>query len=548
MTGPDLKSSGKLLLWALFAVLVTARGGMALEVVTLITPSSVPVGTAAVLQIKISGAETAEPAGTPRVDGLDIAYSGIRRSFEFVNGKTWSGIVLNFTVVPSRPGTFTIPSFEIRVDGNSVATGSVRLSTAGTPIKPGGRRGGVVPVTDLSSQAVFIGQPVIIRYFIVHQGLEMGRKPVFEKMPLGRDFIVKQVDEKIQDAVVKVPDGERVKTHVATFAALPAREGVFQLGGGAAVVELTDESSFFSFPRRLSVSFETRRLHVKALPGAGRPAGFRGDTGVYSIQAGHVEGPVKVFGEKVITVSVRGKGNLLSLSEPVAAGPDGLKVLVKKTGETVKAGPDSLEGEVTYSFSLIPEKPGRVLLKEIGLDYFNPYTGRYEHARAGPLVFEASDEEKVKEKDNAGSDGGGKAPAVTAGHGVLLTIFLVIAAACGGIVFWEVRRYRGHMNRGNDPSPQLPAETQASREPDFRRELYIALKREDHDRFLKTAEKAVRRIMEGYTSNARDVVPEALEEVRVRINVIKYAGRRAAPDELDALYEDLLRYLPRREW
>src|SRR4051812_47105422 len=75
-----------------------------------LSSSQTGVGQPVELQIKVSGVRSAGPPAEISVDGLEIQSAGQVQSFEMRNMDVSSSVTFNYTIVPTRTGTFRIPS------------------------------------------------------------------------------------------------------------------------------------------------------------------------------------------------------------------------------------------------------------------------------------------------------------------------------------------------------------------------------------------------------------------------------------------------------
>lgn len=502
-----------------------------------IEPARVRVGEAATLSIRIDDGDTPEPVSVPEVDGLSIEFSGTRRSFQFINGRGRSETALTYRVVPRRAGSFTIPPLTLRRGSETITTGPVRLlayaGSARSP-RPGGMVGGQVLV---SKNAVVTGEPVLLRYYLVHTGSEFTRAPVFEAMPAIKGFLLRQIEERLPDEIVKAGGGELVRSHLATFAAVPLEAGRFLLGGGSVHVTVaeSDPGSFFPFvvPATRRVDFDTVPVSVAPLPAAGRPSGFKGDVGEFALRVVAAEGDPAAFTGHRITVKVAGKGNLVSMSGPELAGVPGLSVMGGEGKLRLEAMNGTIGGEREFVYTVVPERAGSFVLPGPAISFYSPASGRYETARAADIRLEVAPGGKARRGTAAGDDDPGtRAPEFD--PLLVLGIVLMVAGGVGALVLWRRKeRAFGDAAPVAAGEPPVPAPARAG---DPRVDLANAARRRDAAGFLKIAERMITEEMKSAEGGmpTRDV-----EQLRREIGEYRYAGRVISDAEMEGLYRRL---------
>jgi len=521
----------------LISLLCVSPHALAIEIDTRIEPRQVRVGEIAQLSIKVSGAGSAEPANVPRVEGLDISFTGTQRSFEFINGRTWSGATLSFSIVPSKPGSYTIPPVEIRTGTGRANSKPVKLFVlAGAREPQGGGEPRLSAAVSLSKRRIYIGEPVIMRYFLLHSGVQLGDKPVFEKLPSARGLVQRPIDENLPESSVLLKQGEAAKSHLASFVLIPAQGGRLEAGGGSVVVEIVESDSFFSFPRTARISCPLEELFAAALPAAGRPEQFQGDVGAFTITADYSKDPLSIFEEKKITVTVRGRGNFVSLSKPRAQPPEGARLIDGGSRDLSRVAGDSLEGSREFSFSIIPEKQGVLSFEGFSLSFFNPETGRYHTIRTEPVRFEVKDDPKKRREETPDEKGAG-----TLDINLLVTggIVLLIVGGAVFVVLWERRKLAASAKPAGNEKPGDPA-PQPARADGHLRELIGAMRMSEGERFLRVAERMLRE-MDRFpeAGNAPPGAAEAMNRLRERVYAFKYGGGTIKQDDMNEIYEEI---------
>jgi tetratricopeptide (TPR) repeat protein len=116
---------------------------------------------------------------------------------------------------------------------------------------------------------------------------------------------------------------------------------------------------------------------VRPLPEAGKPPSFAGAVGRFQLAAAldressPVNEPVK------LVVTVRGTGNFRGLAAPLLPLPDGLGAFDTQEECDLAPAPDGNRGNCTYTYLVVPHRPGSFTLPAMELSYFAPETARY---------------------------------------------------------------------------------------------------------------------------------------------------------------------------
>src|SRR6266516_985681 len=104
-----------------------------LSVTAVLNSSETVLGQPVQLQIRVTGARSAAVPDEVVADGLEIHRTGTSQHFEMNNFNVTSSVVYDYTVMPLKARTFTIPPQRIRVGGNSLSTPALRLNVAESP-------------------------------------------------------------------------------------------------------------------------------------------------------------------------------------------------------------------------------------------------------------------------------------------------------------------------------------------------------------------------------------------------------------------------------
>lgn len=407
-----LKNSGKKIFIAGASLLVGLQiifsaasfANPPIQAETSIDPSEVAAGESALLTVKISGSDgDIEPAEIPDVPGLSISYIGISTSVKTVNMNVWKGIEIRFSVTPSAPGLYKIPPIRFTGKNGEILSRGVELRAV-KQITGKNDTAAVIPVIEISANSVYLGEPLIVRYFLIVNSYEI-RFEGFEKIPEIKGFIVKKIEEGAEDSEVNQNGVQMLKRHIAAFAVSPISEGPAPIGGGIGIIQYPSNEGFFQTTRRAKITFPSKPVRVKPFPKHGKPAGFSGAVGSFKITADPRQIKIRAGSDARITVTVSGTGNLYSPAKPVFENTAGhFKILTEDNDPETKLVGASFSGEKKFIVTVIPDKPGKIDLGNVSLTFLNPSTGKYETAASGPVLLDVIEGDNLASATDCGSN------------------------------------------------------------------------------------------------------------------------------------------------
>ena len=292
------------------------------------------------------------------------------------NLEPWTAF--NYRVRATSLGSFTVPQFEVKVDGKPVKVPSARLEVVSAP-PPSMSRAEELKL-ELPATNLFVGQPVTARILLpgppagALQGLGQpqlsgegilvdlgGVRQRYEMVPRGGTMVAIFVYETTLTPVL----AGKLSVFAQSFTVGSRFTGPVAIPGGP--------------PQYTLLESEPIELNVRPLPSEGRLPGFTGAIGSLGIGPPKLAATVLRVGDPVkltVTITNRGEGPLARLvappppkaqdwevfagndfapTQPVAQvrpviriGPDGRPVL------TSVPQPGPLQGVVTFNYTLLP--------------------------------------------------------------------------------------------------------------------------------------------------------------------------------------------------
>lgn len=418
MTGNFMKHA----LAFLFLTFLAASSVAAQEVVAGLSSNQAAVGEPVQLVVTVRGARGADVPQTLSVNGLRINLAGRSTQFEMRNFKMSSTLTYTYIIVPQFEGNFTIPSFDVTIEGKTYRTQAMHLSVSGaaqvpqmptvpqsTPTLPGGPP----PATTndngrpyfaelvLSKKSAYVGEivPVELRfYFHSRIGGQVGERPNFG----GEGFTV----QKFSNAVKREQVVNEANYVVFTFqsAITPVKAGTLEIPAaslearlqvpGSAPQGLDDFFNNFPLPqgmftetREITLQTKPQQLEVVALPKENRPEDFSGAVGKFTMDA--AVSPKKATGGEPVTlnVTVSGQGNFEGMNAPTLVGDEGWRTY-PPADKFQAADAIGFTGEKTFEFALVARQD-QTKTPGVRFSYFDPSTGKYVTLTKDPLPVDA---------------------------------------------------------------------------------------------------------------------------------------------------------------
>jgi len=118
-------------------------------------------------------------------------------------------------------------------------------------------------------------------------------------------------------------------------------------------------------------------IRVRALPEAGKPAGFGGAVGNFNMQANVDRTALKSNESLNYNMKISGTGNIMLIDNPKPVFPADFEKYDPKVTDTINKSTGRINGSRFYNFLLIPRHEGNFTIEPFKFSYFNPETQRY---------------------------------------------------------------------------------------------------------------------------------------------------------------------------
>ncbi len=340
---------------------------------------TITVGESATLSLKFEGGIPADVPKVPNVAGLSLANNGQSSQFTFVNGQSSSIVAYNYLVRATQPGEYTIPAISASVEGKTLTSQPLKLK--------------VVKVSEATPESEIIGKNAFLKLVAPKNELYLGEVLPLEIRLYARQGRWKQHPQLSQEGftvgnTVQQPVTKSLINNLyynllvyKTFV-IPAKTGKLTLGPATMLLAVPHPNArvtpFGEIIDWMDANLATDPLtiDVRPLPTNNVPPDFNGAVGTYSLEAAVATNAVTVGDPITVTVRIKGRGPIDSLTLPSVDQWHDFKIYPPIT-KVETTDPFGLEGVKTFEQAVIPETIEVKELPPITFSFFDPGQNGY---------------------------------------------------------------------------------------------------------------------------------------------------------------------------
>ncbi len=319
-------------------------------------------------------------------------------------------------LTPIRTGTFLIPGATAILDGKRLRSNSVKVNVKASPLsrhlpESAGRvidgselMPGEDPATkirsnffvraEISKPVCYTGEPIMATYKAysrVNANSHVARRPAFTGFS-----VLEMVDSYEGTPSVEQFNGNWYYVHLVRKVQLfPLQSGTFELDPA----EIEGTIHFIRYSNNLggpsyepvnhpvSVSTQPIPVTVLPLPDSSQPEIFAGAVGQYSMTVKLGNKKAKA-GELIqFQLVISGTGNIPLITAPQLKWPDGIEASEPEVKESINKYSYPVTGSKSFTYSLVCNKPGDILLPPVSFAYFDPISKNYKTLHRDSIQF-----------------------------------------------------------------------------------------------------------------------------------------------------------------
>ncbi len=359
---------------------------------TLDRPEATP-GDTIQMDIHVSGARQCD--APPVIEGLDtfrVAPGGSSSRVEIINGSIRSGIDYTYTISTSKSGTFQVGPARIQVDGQTFQSNTASLTLVKAAPQASPAKGPLFLTAALSAKKAYVEEQVL---YTLKLYLRTRVSNISLQLPEQDHLTFQQLDKPRE--YQGVLDGQTCQVVEVTYAVMALKDGGYRIE--PAQMEMTVYESgqrsrrgffadpFFSDPffrggRPVTVSSEPLELKVVPLPAKGKPEGFSGLVGDFTIASELAPPKIRTGESATLTVRVSGKGNVQRIPDLKMPSLDSMKIYADQAVFTPGHDLKGLAGSKIMKWAIVPELPGDYKIPPLSVSFFDPKAGEYRIIRS----------------------------------------------------------------------------------------------------------------------------------------------------------------------
>lgn len=341
-------------------------------------------------------------------DYLAGPYTSTSSSTSFVNGHRSSSFTqtYTYTLMAQKAGTFTIGPATVKVDGENYQSNGVRIQVLPEDEQPTAQQAQQQSPANqrtqatqssqgenVSSENLFVRtvasktrvheqEALMITYKLYFANVDVAQLTNNTKLPEFTGFLKQDIEQGEIQTQLEHYNGRNYQTAVLYRTILypqhsgdikidPAKfEAVLRVQTRQQVRSIFDDffGSYTNVTKMLTAPGVT--IHVAALP-SGKPAGFSGGVGKFSITPSISQTEIQTNDAVTIKLDITGAGNMKLLKTPAIDWPEGFEPYDPKVTNNFNTTTAGVSGTKSIEYLAIPRSAGEYTIPPLTFSYFD---------------------------------------------------------------------------------------------------------------------------------------------------------------------------------
>jgi len=373
------------------------------------------------LTLTVYGTQDTSPPSFPSIDGFALMFGpNISAQTRIINGDVSVSKGYTYVLQPAAKGKFTIGPSTVEYKGKVYSSNPINVEVVDSPRSSGLQSPDLEKLVFVElgadkNEAYLYEQVVLSFKFYFQKGLPIS--DIDYAAPATKNFMEEKLGDQRQYEEIR--DG-------IIYNVLELRTALFPMVSGELIVspaklkcnlivqrrrERRDAPSdnffgdaffddfFGKEQKRYPIERATGSItvKVKSLPEQGKPKGFKGAVGTYSMEVSTKAQYVKVGDPITLSMSVYGEGNIQTINEPVLVlnNENDFKLYPAESNTQITNREELIRGRKVFSKVIEPQKTDLKSTPAIVFSFFDPRAGQYKTITKEPIpiVVETGEQE-----------------------------------------------------------------------------------------------------------------------------------------------------------
>ncbi|GEP49933.1 hypothetical protein FNO01nite_06050 [Flavobacterium noncentrifugens] len=353
-------------------------------------------------------------------------------SQSWVNGRSSFNKSYSYFLLPTQKGAVVIRQASVEINGQIYKTNPVRINVTNAVELPKDPNNApqisaddaIHLVAEVSKANPYLNEPITVvykLYFSYNIGITNQREL---NKPKYNDFWSQNIEIKQLVAEDGTFNGERCRVVVLKKVVLyPQKSGKLEIEPLSMDLDLQLPTNRRDFFGRVQIVEDSKRVSagskvitVRPLPEKGKPADFSGAVGKFAFKVTPSKTNLKNGESLDLKVAVSGTGNLKLFTLPKPIVPNSVEMYDPVHNEKVNTPLSGMNGEISDSYTIIPQFKGKYPIKPMAFTYFDLGSGTYKTITSPEIMVNVLDGPTAAEGAVAENHSGVSKMKVTAGE------------------------------------------------------------------------------------------------------------------------------------
>jgi hypothetical protein len=360
----------------------------------------------------------------PTFEGFRIVAGPSQQvSQSWVNGRSSFNKSYSYFLLPMQKGMLTIKQAAVEINGQIYKTNPIKINVTAAVQQPRDPNDepqvsadeAIHLVAEISKGNPYVNEPITVvykLYFSYNIGITNWREL---NKPKYNDFWSQNIDIKQLVAEEGRYNDEKCRVVVLRKTVLyPQKSGKLEIEPLSLDIDVqvpTNRRDFFGRVQVVDdnkrVSAGSKTITVKPLPEAGKPIDFSGAVGKFNFTVTPSKTNLKNGESLDLKVVASGTGNLKLFSLPKPVVPNSIEMYDPVHNEKVQTPLSGMNGQISDSYTIIPQFKGKYPIKPMSFTYFDLSTARYKTITSSEIMINvldgpSADNGPVASNDNSG--------------------------------------------------------------------------------------------------------------------------------------------------